>query len=139
MMTHDIVDTLTSKGSFTSLVAAIKGAGMTDLLKGSGPFTVFAPTDEAFAGLSPDMIGDMLKPEAKTKLAEVLKYHAVHGKVMSADVAGKKMSPGTTAGSSLDIDASGTPVKVNNAKIVTPDIDCSNGVIHIIDKVLLPV
>lgn len=85
------------------------------------------------------MVGDMFKPEAKNRLTEVLKYHAVHGKVVSTDVAGKKMSPGTTSGSSLDIDASVTPVKVNNASVVTPDIDCSNGIIHIIDKVLLPV
>ncbi len=133
----DIVDTAVSAGNFETLVAAVKAAGLVDTLKGEGPFTVFAPTDEAFAKLPAGTVEDLLKPENKDKLVAVLTYHVVPGKVMSGDIAGKKAMVGTVQGSKLSVDAT-KGVKVDEAMVTTADIETSNGVIHVIDAVVLP-
>lgn len=133
----DIVDTAIGAGQFTTLVAAVQAAGLVDTLKGEGPFTVFAPTDAAFAALPAGTVEDLLKPENKDKLVAVLTYHVVSGKVMSADIAGKSMQVASVQGSNLSIDAM-NGVKVDNANVVTADIETSNGVIHVIDAVVLP-
>ena len=130
----DIVDTAVSAGSFTTLVAAVKAAGLVDTLKGAGPFTVFAPTDEAFAKLPAGTVEGLLKDLPKLK--QILTYHVVSGKVMAADVV-KLKSAKTVEGSEVKIDAT-SGVKINNATVVTPDVAADNGVIHIIDTVLLP-
>lgn len=135
--TKDIVDTAVSAGKFTTLVAAVKAAGLVETLKGPGPFTVFAPTDDAFAKLPKGTVEDLLKPENKAKLASILTYHVVAGKVMAADIKGKKMNAKTVQGSELAVDASSS-VKINDATVTTADVAASNGVIHIIDTVLLP-
>jgi uncharacterized surface protein with fasciclin (FAS1) repeats len=132
----DIVDTAIA-GNFNTLVAAVKAAGLVDTLKGPGPFTVFAPTDEAFAKLPAGALEDLLKPENKAKLQSVLTYHVVPGKVMSRDA--KKLNSAKTAeGSTIKIKASDNGVMVNDARVVKADIAASNGVIHVIDKVILP-
>ncbi len=133
----DIVDTAVSAGTFETLVAAVQAAGLVDTLKGEGPFTVFAPTDEAFAKLPAGTVEDLLKPENKDQLVAVLTYHVVPGKVMSGDIAGKTMDVATVQGSNLKVDAT-DGVKVDNANVVTPDVEASNGVIHVIDAVVLP-
>ena len=133
----DIVDTAVSAGQFNTLVAAVQAAGLVDTLKGEGPFTVFAPTDEAFANLPAGTVDDLLKPENRDQLVAVLTYHVVPGKVMSSDIAGKKMDVDTVQGSKLSVDAT-DGVKVDNANVVTPDVEASNGVIHVIDAVVLP-
>jgi uncharacterized surface protein with fasciclin (FAS1) repeats len=130
----DIVDTAVSAGSFTTLVAAVKAAGLVETLKGAGPFTVFAPTDEAFAKLPAGTVEALLKDIPKLK--KILTYHVVSGKVMAADVV-KLKSAKTVEGSEVKIDAS-NGVKINDSKVVTPDVAADNGVIHIIDAVLLP-
>lgn len=132
----DIVDTAVAAGSFKTLAAALQAAGLVDALKGSGPFTVFAPTDEAFAKLPAGTVESLLKPENKEKLKAVLTYHVVAGKVMAADVT-KLSSAKTLQGQSLTISTKGG-VKVDNASVVKTDILCSNGVIHVIDAVILP-
>lgn len=132
----DIVDTAVKAGSFKTLAAALKAAGLIDTLKSDGPFTVFAPTDEAFAKLPAGTVETLLKPENKAKLAGILKYHVVAGNVKSKDVV-KLTSAKTVQGQSVAIDA-GDGVKVNDAKVLQADIGCSNGVIHVIDTVLLP-
>ena len=137
-MAHDIVDTAVANGSFNTLVAAVTAAGLAETLKGTGPFTVFAPTDAAFAALPAGTVESLLKPDAKAKLTEILTYHVVSGKVMSSDLAGKSMSPATVAGKTVKIDATGSGVHVNDATVTTADVDCTNGVIHVIDKVLMP-
>ncbi|WP_308909365.1 fasciclin domain-containing protein [Pseudokordiimonas caeni] len=133
----DIVDTAVSAGSFNTLVAAVKAAGLVDTLKGDGPFTVFAPTDAAFAALPAGTVEDLLKPENKAKLTAILTYHVVPGKVMSTDIAGKKLSPATVEGSTVDIDAT-SGVMVDGANVTTADVVADNGVIHVIDKVIMP-
>lgn len=133
----DIVDTAIAAGQFTTLVAAVQAAGLVDTLKGEGPFTVFAPTDAAFAALPAGTVEDLLKPENKDKLVAVLTYHVVAGKVMSADIAGKSMQVASVQGGNLSIDAM-SGVKVDGANVVTADIETSNGVIHVIDAVVLP-
>lgn len=133
----DIVDTAISAGQFTTLVAAVQAAGLVDTLKGEGPFTVFAPTDAAFAALPAGTVEDLLKPENKDRLVAVLTYHVVPGKVMSADIAGKSMQAASVQGGNLSIDAT-NGVKVDGANVVTADIETSNGVIHVIDAVVLP-
>lgn len=133
----DIVDTAVSAGSFNTLVAAVKAAGLVETLKGKGPFTVFAPTDEAFAKLPKGTLENLLKPENKSKLAAILTYHVVPGKVMSGDIAGKKLDAKSVQGQSIAIDAT-NGVKVDNATVQTADIDTSNGVIHVIDTVIMP-
>lgn len=133
----DIVDTAVSAGSFNTLVAAVKAAGLVDTLKGTGPFTVFAPTDEAFKNLPAGTVEMLLKPENKQKLVAVLTYHVVPGTVLSGDIAGKKMMVGTVQGGKIDVDAT-EGVMVDDARVVATDIKASNGVIHVIDKVILP-
>jgi uncharacterized surface protein with fasciclin (FAS1) repeats len=133
----DIVDTAVGAGSFNTLVAAVQAAGLVDTLKGEGPFTVFAPTDEAFAKLPEGTVEDLLKPENKDRLVAVLTYHVVPGKVMSGDIAGKKSSVATVQGGEIAVDAT-DGVKVDDATVVTADIEASNGVIHVIDTVILP-
>lgn len=135
-MTHlaDIVDTAVKAGSFTTLVAAVKAAGLVDTLKGAGPFTVFAPTDEAFAKLPEGTVDALLKDLPKLK--KILTYHVVSGKVMAADAV-KLTSATTVEGSTVKIDAS-KGVKVNDSTVTTADVAVDNGVIHIIDTVLLP-
>jgi len=133
----DIVDTAVAAGSFNTLVAAVKAAGLVDTLKGKGPFTVFAPTDDAFKKLPPGTLEDLLKPENKEKLKGILTYHVVPGKVMAKDVV-KMKSAKTVNGQSLTIMVKDGTVMVDNAKVVKTDIMCTNGVIHVIDAVVLP-
>ena len=133
----DIVDTAVKAGSFNTLVAAVKAAGLVETLKGAGPFTVFAPTDEAFAKLPKGTVEDLLKPENKAKLTSILTYHVVPGKIMSKDIAGKALKAKSVQGAEISVDAT-KGVMVDTAKVVTADIETSNGVIHVIDKVLMP-
>ena len=132
-----IVETAVDAGSFGTLVAAVQAAGLVDTLNGEGPFTVFAPTDEAFAKLPAGTVEDLLKPENKDKLTAILTYHVVPGKVMSADLAGKETMAKTVQGSEVDINAT-NGVMVDEATVVTADVEASNGVIHVIDAVLMP-
>lgn len=132
----DIVDTAVGAGNFTTLVAAVEAAGLVETLKGEGPFTVFAPTDAAFAALPAGTVEDLLKPENKDKLVAILTYHVVPGKVMSTDLTeGQKAA--TVQGGEVTITLEGG-AKVNGAVISTADIEASNGVIHVIDSVILP-
>lgn len=134
----DIVDTAVA-AKFKTLVAAVKAAGLVDTLKGDGPFTVFAPTDEAFAKLPKGTVEGLLKPENKDKLKAILTYHVVSGKVMAKDVVkldGKEVK--TVEGSPVAITVDGGTVMVGSAKVTKTDIQTSNGVIHVIDTVLLP-
>ena len=133
----DIVDTAASAGQFNTLVAAVKAAGLVETLKGEGPFTVFAPTDEAFAKLPEGTVESLLKPENKDKLVAILTYHVVAGDVTSADIAGKKLMVETVEGRELSVDAT-NGVMVDHAHVISADIETSNGVIHVIDAVLLP-
>jgi uncharacterized surface protein with fasciclin (FAS1) repeats len=135
--TKDLVDTAVAAGSFKTLAAALQAAGLIDTLKGPGPFTVFAPTDEAFAKLPAGTVEDLLKPENKDKLVAVLTYHVVPGNVTAAQVS-KMSSAKTVNGQMLTIRANGGAVMVDNAKVVKADILCSNGVIHVVDSVILP-
>lgn len=133
----DIVDTAVSAGSFNTLVAAVKAAGLVETLKGDGPFTVFAPTDDAFAKIPAATLKELLKPENKEKLAGILTYHVVSGKVMAADVV-KLTSAKTVNGQEVKIKVADGGVMVNGAKVLKTDIECGNGVIHIIDSVIMP-
>lgn len=133
----DIVDTASSAGSFNTLVAAIKAADLVETLKGEGPFTVFAPTDAAFEKLPAGTLESLLKPENKAKLAAILTYHVVPGKVASADISGKKLAVATVQGSKLQVNAT-KGVMVDNAMVTKADIETSNGIIHVIDTVILP-
>ena len=135
--TKDIVDVAAGAGKFNTLLAAAKAAGLVETLKSAGPFTVFAPNDEAFAKLPKGTVEDLLKPENKAKLAAILTYHVVAGKVMAADIKGKKTNVKTVQGGDLAVDAT-DGVKINDAKVVTADVAASNGVIHIIDTVVMP-
>ncbi len=130
----DIVDTAVSAGSFNTLVTAVKAAGLVDTLKGEGPFTVFAPTDEAFAKIPKAQLDALLAD--KQKLAAVLTYHVVPGSVMAKDV--KAGTAPTANGKPLNISTTGGKVRVNQAKVVKTDIVASNGVIHVVDSVILP-
>lgn len=134
---HDIVDTAVSAGSFETLVAAVQAAGLVETLKGEGPFTVFAPTDEAFAKLPKGTVENLLKPENKAKLQAILTYHVVSGKVAAADVVNLKAAK-TVQGQSVSIKVDGNTVAIGDAKVVKTDILTSNGIIHVIDTVLLP-
>ena len=133
----DIVDTAVGAGSFTTLVAAVQAAGLVDVLKGDGPFTVFAPTDEAFEALPAGTVETLLKPENKEQLVNILTYHVLPGKVMSADIAGKSLEVTMVNGVNAKINAS-YGVKIAGANVVTADVEASNGVIHVIDAVILP-
>jgi uncharacterized surface protein with fasciclin (FAS1) repeats len=134
----NIVATAVAAGDFKTLVAAIQAAGLKDTLDGKGPFTVFAPTDEAFAALPAGTVESLLKPENKSKLVSILTYHVVPGDITSANLAGKTTMAKTVEGESLDINAAGSAVKVNDATVTKADISADNGVIHVINKVLLP-
>ena len=132
----DIVDTAVA-GKFNTLVAAVKAAGLVDTLKGPGPFTVFAPTDEAFAKLPAGTLESLLKPENKEKLQTILTYHVVAGKVMAKDVA-KLKSAKTVEGRSITVSTTGGGVMINDATVTKADVAASNGVIHVVDSVILP-
>ncbi|MGI9364934.1 MAG: fasciclin domain-containing protein [Rhizobiaceae bacterium] len=132
----NIVETAKSAGSFNTLLAAATAAGLVDTLSGKGPLTVFAPTDEAFAALPAGTVEDLLKPENKDKLTAILTYHVVAGKVMSTDLKNGTMAK-TVGGNEVKIDLSNGAM-VNDAKIVGADVAADNGVIHVIDKVLIP-
>jgi len=132
----DIVAVAASANNFTTLVAAVKAAGLVETLQDKGPFTVFAPTDEAFAKLPAGTVEDLLKPENKEKLAAVLKYHVVPGKVMAADV--KTREAKTAQGQSVKLKVSEEGVMVDNANVIKTDLLAENGVIHVIDRVILP-
>ncbi len=133
----DIVDTAVAAGSFKTLAAALEAADLVDALKGKGPFTVFAPTDEAFAKLPKETLADLLKPENKKKLVAILTYHVVPGSVMADKVVDLKFAD-TLNGQRVDIMAKGGKVMIDNANVIKTDIACSNGVIHVIDAVILP-
>lgn len=132
----NIVETAVAAGSFNTLVAAVKAAGLVETLSGEGPFTVFAPTDDAFAKLPAGTLDDLLKPENKEKLAGILTYHVVSGKVMAADV--KTGEVATVNGAKAKLNVSSDGVTIDKAKVVKTDIATSNGVIHVIDAVILP-
>lgn len=138
-MSHSktIVAVAEKAGGFNTLVAAIKAAGLEETLAGDGPFTVFAPTDAAFAKLPAGTVEDLLKPENKDKLIAILTYHVLPGKVMAADVTGKKLAPATVQGSTVSVDGT-NGVMIDNAKVVKADVMAKNGVIHVIDTVILP-
>ena len=132
----DIVDTAIQAGNFSTLAAALTAAGLVETLKGEGPFTVFAPTDEAFAKVTPETLRELLKPANKDKLTAILTYHVVAGKIMARDVVNVDKAT-TVQGQSIKIDAR-DGVKVDGAKVITADIEATNGVIHVIDAVLMP-
>lgn len=135
-MTKDIVDIAASNDDFSTLVAAVKAADLVDVLKGEGPFTVFAPTNDAFAALPEGTLETLLKPENKDQLVKILTYHVVPAKVKAKDV--KTMKAGTAAGAEIQLTKSNKGVMVNEANVIKTDIMASNGVIHVIDKVILP-
>ena len=135
--TSNLVDTAAANGSFKTFGQAIEKAGLSDTLRGTGPFTVFAPTDEAFAKLPAGTVESLLKPENKAKLAAILTYHVVPGKVM-AKQAMKLKSAKTVNGKALTLKVTGGALMVDKAKVAKADIDCTNGVIHVIDAVILP-
>ena len=134
---HDIVDTAIKAGSFNTLVAAVQAAELVETLKSKGPFTVFAPTDEAFSQLDKTTLESLLKPENKDQLVAILTYHVVAGKVMSTDIT-DNMQPSTVNGSTINIKLNNGKVMINDATVITADVDTDNGVIHVIDKVLIP-
>ncbi|USD62806.1 fasciclin domain-containing protein [Vibrio sp. SCSIO 43140] len=136
-MKKDIVDVAAENGSFTTLVAAVQAAGLVDTLKGEGPFTVFAPTDEAFAKLPEGTVESLLQPENKDKLVAILTYHVVPGKVMAADVMGLDKAK-TVQGQEVMITKKDGMVMVDNATVVATDVKAKNGVIHVIDAVIMP-
>lgn len=133
----DIVDTAAANGSFGTLVAAVKAAGLVDTLKGEGPFTVFAPTDAAFAKLPAGTVEMLLKPANRDKLVAILTYHVVPGRIMAADITGKQVMVETVQGQSIDVNAL-KGVMVNTANVTAADIETTNGVIHVIDAVIMP-
>jgi uncharacterized surface protein with fasciclin (FAS1) repeats len=134
----DIVETAADAGSFDTLVAAVEAAGLVETLKGEGPFTVFAPTDEAFARLPEGTVDSLLQPENKDRLVALLTYHVVPGKVMSSDLAGQAIEVETVQGSPVSIDATDGAVTVDQATVTQADIETDNGVIHVIDMVIMP-
>jgi len=134
---QDIVYTAIAAGQFGTLVAAVQAAGLVDVLKSDGPFTVFAPTDEAFSALPAGTVEGLLKPENKDQLIAVLTYHVAPGKIMSADIAGKTLEVATVQGSDISVNAT-NGVMVDSATVVAADIEADNGVIHVIDQVVLP-
>jgi uncharacterized surface protein with fasciclin (FAS1) repeats len=133
----DIVDTAVAAGSFKILAKALQAADLVDTLKGAGPFTVFAPTDEAFAKLPAETLNDLLKPENKAKLRRILTYHVVPGRVASSEVA-KLRSTKAVSGDTIGIKAGAATVIVDDARVVKTDVEASNGIIHVIDAVMLP-
>ena len=135
--TKDIVDIAAGAGQFSTLITAAKAAGLVDALKGDGPITVFAPTDEAFAKLPDGTVANLLKPDNKDKLAAILKYHVVPGNVMAKSLSGKDWAD-TLQGQSLRVDVSTDAVRIDDARVVKADIPARNGTIHVIDTVLMP-
>ena len=136
-MAKDIVGTAAANQDFSTLVAAVKAAGLVETLQGDGPFTVFAPTNEAFSKMPEGTVENLLKPENRDQLVSILKYHVVPGKVMASDVV--NLSTATTAeGDSINIQVDSGRVMIDNAEVITTDIEASNGVIHVIDTVILP-
>ena len=133
----DIVDLAASQDMLSTLVAAVKAAGLVETLKGEGPFTVFAPTNEAFAKLPAGTVEDLLKPENKAKLAKILSYHVVAGKVMSTDLKNGQMAK-TVEGSDVKVSIMNGKVMINNANVIKADVMADNGVVHIIDTVIMP-
>ena len=133
----DIVDTAVAAGQFNTLAAALEAAGLVDTLKSDGPFTVFAPTDAAFAALPAGTVENLMRPENRDQLVAVLTYHVVPGEYPAASVVGMR-SAATVNGQNLEIGASGDAVTVGGARVVTADVEASNGLIHVIDKVLIP-
>ena len=133
----NIVDTAVAAGQFKTLAAALGAAGLVDTVKGAGPFTVFAPTDAAFAKLPAGTVENLLKPENKAQLTAILTYHVVPGKVMAADVVKLKEAK-TVNGKMLKVQVNGSSVMINDANVTAADIQASNGVIHVIDTVVLP-
>ena len=133
----DIVDLAVGNDNLKTLVAAVKAGGLVDVLKGDGPFTVFAPTDEAFAALPKGTLEMLLKPENKDKLVAILTYHVVSGKVMSGDLSNGQKA-GTVQGGNVKVSINGSTVKINDAKVVAADVKAKNGVVHVIYKVILP-
>jgi len=136
---ESIVDIAVGNPDFSTLVELLTAAELVETLSGEGPFTVFAPTDAAFAALPAGAVDDLLKPENKDKLVAVLTYHVLPGEVMSSAIGTQKLTPATVQGATVSVDGSvaGT-VKINDATVVTADVDASNGVIHVIDKVIMP-
>lgn len=134
----DIVDTAIANGSFKTLVAAVQAAGLEATLRGAGPFTVFAPTDAAFAALPAGTVESLLKPENKDKLVAILTYHVLPDEVVSSAIGMQTLEPATVQGATVKVVGSAESVMVNGAKVVTADVDASNGVIHVIDKVIMP-
>ncbi|MEO0530631.1 MAG: fasciclin domain-containing protein [Planctomycetota bacterium] len=136
---HDIVDTAVEADGFNTLVAAVKAGGLVETLKGDGPFTVFAPTDEAFAKIDSATLDSLLKPENKDQLVAILTYHVVPGKVMAADAVGLVgQSAETVNGAKAAIAKDGDDLTIAGSKIIATDIECTNGVIHVIDTVMMP-
>ena len=133
----DIVDTAVAAGSFNTLVTAVQTAGLVETLKSPGPFTVFAPTDEAFAKLPAGTVETLLKPENKDQLVSILTYHVVAGETYAADLAGKRLQVATVQGETVDIDGT-DGVTVDGASVIQADVGATNGVIHVIDEVILP-
>ncbi|WP_299552366.1 fasciclin domain-containing protein [uncultured Tateyamaria sp.] len=133
----DIVDTAVAAGSFNTLVAAVQAADLVDTLKSPGPFTVFAPTDEAFAALPAGTVENLLKPENKDQLVSILTYHVLPGQTLSSDLGGQRLSVATVNGANVHIDGR-NGVKVEKSNVIQADILASNGVIHVIDRVLIP-
>lgn len=132
----DIVDTALSAGNFSTLAAALRAAGLLEALKSEGPFTVFAPTDDAFAKIPPQTLSELLQPENKEKLTAILTYHVVPGRVTAHDVANLN-SATTLQGQTVKISKQ-DGVKINEAKVIAPDVEATNGMIHVIDSVLMP-
>lgn len=133
----DIVEVAQSTGSFNTLITAVSAADLVNTLKGDGPFTVFAPTDEAFAALPAGTLDSLLLPENKDQLTAILTYHVLPGRVLSSDVLGNRVNAPTVNGATVHVDGR-NGVMVNDATVIGADVEASNGVIHIIDKVLLP-
>jgi uncharacterized surface protein with fasciclin (FAS1) repeats len=134
---QDIVDLAAGNENLSTLVAAVKAGGLVDVLKSDGPFTVFAPTDDAFAALPAGTLESLLKPENKDKLVAILKYHVISGKVMSTDLK-NGMEAGTVEGEKIKVTLNNKGAKINNANVVAADVKASNGVVHVIDQVILP-
>jgi uncharacterized surface protein with fasciclin (FAS1) repeats len=133
----DIVDVAAAAGSFETLIAAVQAAGLEETLRGEGPFTVFAPTDEAFAALPEGTVESLLEEENRDQLVAILTYHVIPGAVMSSDIAGQELSVETVNGQEVEIDAT-DGVTIDGATVVEADIEASNGVIHVIDQVIMP-
>ncbi len=136
MAKKNIVEIASDADDFSTLVAAVKAAGLAETLQGEGPFTVFAPTNAAFEALPEGTVVELLKPENKEKLASILKYHVVSGKIMAADVSPMKVE--TVGGPEATITMDGETVMLDGAKVIKTDVEASNGVIHVIDKVIMP-